>query len=113
MSIGQERVAGKLLHFYREDIMSERRDSYQMCEYGSVRPGGAFCLHLLLTNILQVLLALYSLCTSGHQSDLHFPLYWYPAYIVLEFRLVDIRRRETKSSFVILSGQIFQQPESE
>lgn len=113
MSIGQERVAGKLLHFYREDIMSERRDSYQMCEYGSVRPGGAFCLHLLLTNILQVLLALYSLCTSGHHSDLHFPLYWYPAYIVLEFRLVDIRRRETKSSFVILSGQIFQQPESE
>lgn len=74
MSIGQERVAGKLLHSYREDIMSERRDSYQMCEYGSLRPGGAFCLHLLLTNILQVLLALYS-----HHSDLHFPLYWYPA----------------------------------
>lgn len=34
-------------------------------------------------------------------------------YIVLDFRLVGIRRRDTMSSFVILSGQIFQQPESE
>lgn len=110
----RERVAGKLLHFYREDIMSERRDSYQMCEYGSVRPGGAFCLHLLLTNILQVLLALYSLSIHPAIILIHiFRCTGIRLCIVLDFRLVGIRRRETKSSFVFLSGQIFQQPESE